>query len=296
MSGYKMEGESVIKCQSNQEWSSLPQCHKLSCGLLPEVANGAATPPTDTTVRSQARYVCMSGYEMLGEPVVECQTNQQWSTPPQCHKVNCGPPPVVDNSKRQVSGHSYNDTVKYECDVGYDMTEDDIIVCQETGYWTVHPDCEEVACGVPPTLDTAGLVSLTGTQFGQTATYQCLPGYTTDDPLYVTCQLNGEWSHLPNCTQILMKLKVSGDLEEAPSFNETIKELRTATNSVLSTNQIILISCTSAGLLTIIIVATVWRFTKKRKQRDHGVPPVSNAAYEPDAHYESVCPLEERCE
>ncbi|XP_067945460.1 sushi, von Willebrand factor type A, EGF and pentraxin domain-containing protein 1-like [Watersipora subatra] len=212
--GYEMTGDDTIVCQDTGYWTVHPDCEVLSCGLLPEVENGVVTPLTDTTVRSQARYVCISGYEMLGEPVVECQTNQQWSTPPQCHncgncfiEVNCGPPPVVDNSKRQVSGHSYNDTVRYECDDGYEMTGDDTIVCQETGYWTVHPDCEEVTCGVPPTLDNAGLVSLTGTQFGQAATYQCLPGYTTDDPLYIICQLNGEWSHLPNCTQSLLKVK-----------------------------------------------------------------------------------------
>ncbi|XP_067945459.1 sushi, von Willebrand factor type A, EGF and pentraxin domain-containing protein 1-like [Watersipora subatra] len=209
--GYTTDDPTYITCQLNGEWSRAPNCtlsqivEEIDCGVAPQIESGNVLLATGT----EARYTCMSGYEMTGEPVIECQSNQEWTTLPQCHRVSaalfvaevhCGPPPVVDNSKRQVSGHSYNDTVRYECDVGYEMTGDDTIVCQEIGYWTVHPDCEVITCGLPLTPDNAGLVSMTGTQFGQTATYQCLPGYTTDDPTYITCQLNGEWSRAPNCT------------------------------------------------------------------------------------------------
>ncbi|XP_067944480.1 sushi, von Willebrand factor type A, EGF and pentraxin domain-containing protein 1-like [Watersipora subatra] len=209
--GYTTDDPTYITCQLNGEWSRAPNCtlspivEEIDCDVAPQIDNSIVLLATAT----EARYTCITGYEMTGEPVIECQSNQEWSALPQCHKVNCGPPPVVDNSKRQVSGHSYNDTVRYECDVGCEMTGDDTIVCQETGYWTVHPDCEEVTCEMPPTPDNAGLVIMTGTQFGQTATYQCLPGYTTDDPLYVTCQLNGEWSHLPNCSLIQGHLPVN---------------------------------------------------------------------------------------
>ncbi|XP_067945466.1 complement factor H-like [Watersipora subatra] len=207
--GYTTDDPTYITCQLNGEWSRAPNCtlssivEEIDCDVAPQVENGNVLLATGT----EAKYTCISGYKMTGESVIECQSNQEWSTLPQCHKVNCGPPPVVDNSKRQVSGQSYNDTVRYECDVGYEMTGDDTVLCQETGYWTVHPDCEEVACGVPPTLDNAGLVFMTGTQYGQTATYQCLPGYTTDDPTYIICQSNGEWSRLLNCTQSLLKVK-----------------------------------------------------------------------------------------
>ena len=57
-------------------------------------------------------------------------------------EVNCGPPPFVPNSDRHVPGHSYNDTVTYECDAGYRLEGNDSIVCQVHGHWTLPPTCQ----------------------------------------------------------------------------------------------------------------------------------------------------------
>ena len=39
-----------------------------------------------TSVGSQARYTCTAGYKIVGESIVECLTNQQWSELPQCNR------------------------------------------------------------------------------------------------------------------------------------------------------------------------------------------------------------------
>ncbi|XP_067945463.1 complement component receptor 1-like protein [Watersipora subatra] len=141
--GYTTDDPTYITCQLNGEWSRAPNCtlspivEEIECGVAPQIENGNVLLATGTG----ARYTCITGYEMTGEPVIECQSNQEWSPLPQCHKVNCGPPPVVDNSKRQVSGHSYNDTVRYECDVGYEMTGDDTIQGAITRAVETEPSC-----------------------------------------------------------------------------------------------------------------------------------------------------------
>ncbi|XP_067945452.1 sushi, von Willebrand factor type A, EGF and pentraxin domain-containing protein 1-like [Watersipora subatra] len=201
--GYELIGDESITCQVTGYWTIPPICQELECEQPPDIENTEnSTLITGTEVGSEARYSCLPGYQMTGEPVIECLANQQWSTPPQCQRIRCGNPPQIQNGVRRVYGHYLNDRTKYRCHTGYLMVGDEFIYCETNGHWTVPPECDVITCGMPPTPDNAGLVSFTGTQFGQTATYQCLPDYTTDDPTYITCQLNGEWSRAPNCSSI----------------------------------------------------------------------------------------------
>ncbi|XP_067945453.1 uncharacterized protein [Watersipora subatra] len=92
---------------------------------------------------------------------------------------------------------------------------------------------------------------MTGTQFGQTATYQCLPDYTTDDPTYITCQLTGEWSRAPNCssiqpqseepTQTKPTFRPTWSMSEtfSSSTTEQIKVVMTTTEAVTSPSWLI---------------------------------------------------------
>ena len=59
-------------------------------------------------------------------------------------EVNCGSPPIVDNSERHVLGHSYNDTVTYTCDVGYELVGDDLVICLVAGHWSMPPVCKGI--------------------------------------------------------------------------------------------------------------------------------------------------------
>ncbi|XP_067944561.1 sushi, von Willebrand factor type A, EGF and pentraxin domain-containing protein 1-like [Watersipora subatra] len=199
--GYEMIGDDTIICQETGYWTVHPGCKALTCDGPPKIENAKNfTLSHGMEVGSQAIYGCLPGYEMSGEPAINCQTNQQWSTHPRCQRVRCGNPPQIQNGVRRVYGHYLNDRTNYHCHTGYLMVGDESISCETNGHWTVPPECDVITCEIPPTPDNAGLVSITGTQFGQTATYQCLPGYTTGDPTYITCQLNGEWSRAPNCT------------------------------------------------------------------------------------------------
>ena len=62
----------------------------LTCDDPPTIENAQNfTLSHGTEVGSQAIYACLPGYEMTGESAIDCQTNQQWSTPPRCQsKLN----------------------------------------------------------------------------------------------------------------------------------------------------------------------------------------------------------------
>ncbi len=64
-----------------------------------------------------------------------------------------------------------------------------------------------ISCGNPPNIAN-GMVSSTGTTFGETATYSCNTGYQRSGSATVTCQDTGSWSTRPSCTGILTNLDV----------------------------------------------------------------------------------------
>ena len=55
--------------------------------------------------------------------------------------IHCGEPYRVPNSKRRVAGHYYNDSVIYDCILGYVLSGSSKSVCQLDGHWSVPPEC-----------------------------------------------------------------------------------------------------------------------------------------------------------
>ena len=57
----------------------------------------------------------------------------------------------------------------------------------------------ERVCGLPPTIDFGYLSAVTGVESGDTATYQCIPGFESAGSIMIACQ-NGKWGSLPACS------------------------------------------------------------------------------------------------
>ncbi|XP_067930935.1 sushi, von Willebrand factor type A, EGF and pentraxin domain-containing protein 1-like [Watersipora subatra] len=222
LSGYEIRaGRDPTICQSNRTWTNPPTCNAVDCGNLPEVENGQPSSLSgNTTFGSILTYECIGlEYRMLGSEFVRCTEDGSWSALPLCYniikykanvkvnegEVNCGPPPVVLNSKRHESGHEHNDTVDYVCHDGYMMEGENSVSCQSTGYWTVPPECKAVDCGKPPEVEKGQPSSLYGnTTFGSILTYECIGlEYRMLGSEFVRCTEDGSWSALPLCYNII---------------------------------------------------------------------------------------------
>ncbi|XP_067930927.1 sushi, von Willebrand factor type A, EGF and pentraxin domain-containing protein 1-like [Watersipora subatra] len=273
--GYTIEGENSVSCQNTGYWTVPPECKAVDCGNSPEVEKGQPSSLYgNTTFGSILIYECIGlEYHMLGSEFVRCTEDGSWSALPLCYKVNCGPPPVVLNSERHVSGQEHNDTVDYVCHEGYMKEGDNSISCQNTGHWTVPPYCKALSCDWPKIPENAELDFIAGTKLCQIASFQCFPGYTTDDSKHRTCQLNGEWSIAPNC-----------------AFDQKLKKVKSEGQSTLPINLVVLIICTSAVLSAciIIIMALLYLILRKRKRMDHNTTTVHNALYYPVVQEEST--------
>ena len=147
--------------------------------------------------------------------------------------VSCGGLSGSGTLSVQTTGTTYGSTATYNCATGYVLSESSTRTCQANGLWSGSvPSCTRtcsyfslvmhqmltiyndpsthsshaavVSCGSLTTSGTGGLTSsLTGTTYGNTATYSCTQtGYELVGAATRTCQSNGLWSGSePYCTR-----------------------------------------------------------------------------------------------
>uniref|UniRef100_A0A8C8SBS9 Sushi domain-containing protein n=1 Tax=Pelusios castaneus TaxID=367368 RepID=A0A8C8SBS9_9SAUR len=91
-------------------------------------------------------------YKLIGRPSIQCLldgTEVKWSTLPRCHAITCPPPPSIANGTsdgRGVSVFTYNSTVTYRCDSGFQLIGVASIRCttkdKTNGIWSgLPPNC-----------------------------------------------------------------------------------------------------------------------------------------------------------
>ena len=136
-----------------------------SCGDLPDIFRGSVS-LSGNSVGSTATYVCVQGYELVGDEVRICQNTGEWSgIEPSCGKNSCLLPasihcfflllaricedlPDIFRGSVSLSGNSVGSTATYVCVQGYELVGDEVRICQNTGEWSG----TEPSCGKSPFL------------------------------------------------------------------------------------------------------------------------------------------------
>ncbi|RXG68519.1 Sushi, von Willebrand factor type A, EGF and pentraxin domain-containing protein 1 [Armadillidium vulgare] len=98
MEGYRMEGRSIINCQSDGEWDSVPpKCLRVNCG--PPPGGSHLNMSFDSTFyASKVTYFCERGYRLEGNSVTTCLQSGHWSNKvPHCSIVTCDALPQPSN-------------------------------------------------------------------------------------------------------------------------------------------------------------------------------------------------------
>ncbi|XP_077981970.1 sushi, von Willebrand factor type A, EGF and pentraxin domain-containing protein 1-like [Glandiceps talaboti] len=199
--GHEMNGVGQIECKSDGMWTKTPQCIIVDCGTPPEVVN-AIKAASNTIYGSLVNYTCQAGYIGNDDMFIHCQTDKTWSPAPVCRPVSCGSPWSVNHSTISGGDYTFNNTVVYSCEYGYDLVGVSEHSCQENGFWSgEQPSCTLVNCGEPQAV-------LHSKHTGQIFTYDsslhytCNYGYELRGSGVVTCKGTGKWSNLPLCTPV----------------------------------------------------------------------------------------------
>nr|XP_032810000.1 sushi, von Willebrand factor type A, EGF and pentraxin domain-containing protein 1-like isoform X1 [Petromyzon marinus] len=208
---------SEIHCTESNEWSATVNCVLTGCHSPPLIGNGdVVQPKSEYAMGDSASYKCRKGYRLEGSETAVCRENYQWTQPPTCASVTCGPPATVINGKikeQAKTPYAYGDRVSYICDDTYHLVGNGEITCQNNGQWSPSPSCAlrttslprtedplQCSCDKPPAIEHGEGNDKYKSVYacGYTLSYKCKTCYF---PVHseITCQQNGQWSHSPGC-------------------------------------------------------------------------------------------------
>lgn len=181
-SGYSQRsGTANTQTCDGSSWSwtgSAMVCDPVSCGSLPNPANGSVTTPSGVEFNDVATYNCNSGFTRSGGSATRtCQASGSWSgSATVCSPVDCGAPPAVTNGSRTFTSTTFSSSASYTCNSGYTRSGSASLTCSASGSWGTAPTCNDTNECTSGTVCTATGNTCSNT----TGSWQCscAAGYT----------------------------------------------------------------------------------------------------------------------
>ena len=239
--GYYLLGDSIITCGDNMTWNSTvnPTCNPVSCSD-PSIPTNGGKMGNEFVYQSIVYYTCDSGYELVGDDVIECQADQIWNgSLPTCVSIICGTLVAPDNGYRIGNAtYTFASIVEFNCSSGYYLTGPSVLQCMANGNWdNTVPDCLPVSCEPPPIPNNGSIVGYDSNvyyNFSTSITYQCDEGYFLNGSSVSTCQADKEWSDsVPECIELCEDFEFTNGIKTPSS------------DTLLIPGTIIQLSCTN---------------------------------------------------
>ncbi|XP_052280910.1 sushi, von Willebrand factor type A, EGF and pentraxin domain-containing protein 1-like [Dreissena polymorpha] len=141
-----------IQCLSNGSWKLSLGCERKDCGNELNQRNANVTFPNGTTYQSTAKVQCIDGYRLHGlydnNKTVEhipCTDGGFWDLPHGCERKDCGRPHDITNGKVTRGPCTFESTVNYTCNTGYNTFDVTTLKCNSMGLWDNNPpNCTDI--------------------------------------------------------------------------------------------------------------------------------------------------------
>ena len=206
--GYNLIGNSTLRCSENGSWTGdSPMCIHIVCEAPTFIDHGILMVES-LLYASSLTYTCLPGYNLIGSSIMYCSGDGTWNgTLPRCEAVTCGSPPLTAHSTITGTDYTFNNTISYQCDYGYEseVAGDIVLNCTENGTWVgLIPECISVSCGSPNHIDHGYFIGDKFT-YGNTVQFTCNMGYELYGSNIATCDGDGSWgfeSSPPYCIPI----------------------------------------------------------------------------------------------
>ncbi|XP_019343943.2 coagulation factor XIII B chain isoform X1 [Alligator mississippiensis] len=205
-SNFRIVGSPTVTCNRGL-WTKLPECKSTMCGGPPIVANANVVGKRNQRYQTGERvqYECQEHFEIMPSSYIVC-ANGEWSQPPVCKAMTCGPAPVIANGGIMGFGKQRyfpGERVRYRCHDGLSLIGLQIITCKD-GIWSQPPECKEASgkCGTPPPIDNGDITSFLLKEYESDSQveYKCQHFYVMEGNNILTCVL-GQWTDPPICLE-----------------------------------------------------------------------------------------------
>ncbi|KAL4219782.1 hypothetical protein ACF0H5_020194 [Mactra antiquata] len=233
--GYKLSGEAIITCKSNDEWTDYPTCDILDCGA-PRADNANVNVPSNTTTYGSVAVIrCFEGYLLNGSATITCLDDGNWEDIPVCAIVDCGDPTPYKGIRNNTNT-IYDSVVEISCVSGNEIIGNSTITCQADGTWSDNPVCDSTDCGQPSISN--GQVDLSnGTTTGSIVSIACNKGYDLEGPHVIVCNVQGWNDNSAKCV-----------LQDCGPFDSPVNGYYTSDNST-TFNSVVAFGCNENYLL-----------------------------------------------
>ncbi|KAL0970174.1 hypothetical protein UPYG_G00238360 [Umbra pygmaea] len=198
--GFDLKGDSVRTCQIDRTWSGTqPVCVAVSCGPPPSVDN-AELQSSGQLFQANVSYMCHPGLHLVGPQILTCLADGTWSSPPPTCEVadGCDPPKELLNGRVQEQNLSTGRAVAFQCDKGYSLQGDPLVVCMADGTWSsMFPSCQPKPCPPPPGWKgSSGQVNASLPLFyvGQSLPFTCPRGHQAKGAATISCRVDQTWT------------------------------------------------------------------------------------------------------
>ncbi|XP_038605154.1 complement receptor type 1-like isoform X2 [Tachyglossus aculeatus] len=227
--GFKLIGSPTSTCElvhGKVAWSEdEPICEAISCLPPPKIAHGTSNAGDEASYPygSAVTYECEHSprgsdkYSLIGNHTISCTLNSKnegvWSSePPRCEVVKCTKPAVSNGKITSVykSEYNYRDTAMLECNSGYVLRGQSVIVCEVGDKWSpAIPVCEEEYDLTNLKIPNGKVLSSSKTvKEGDIVTVECDSNYSLEGSRHIKYIGQGNWEpKVPTCT-----LKLEYDL------------------------------------------------------------------------------------
>ena len=176
----------------------------IECSKPEALAHGSVQ-GSSFVYRSNVKYSCMDGFELVGNLESWCLASGQWSSStPTCSPVQCSRLVATRHSSLNTTNHTYSSVVEVLCDLGYTLPSSSsspvssvssTTVCLSSGVWSrTLAKCQVIECaGIVP-ASSVQQVSIVKT-YGGNAVWKCASGFVkTSGNEIRSCQAGGTWS------------------------------------------------------------------------------------------------------
>ncbi|XP_042905799.2 uncharacterized protein [Parasteatoda tepidariorum] len=216
-------GNHTIKCTDGKTWSQFPDCTCppliLNESLVAEDGCGHKKRGENCTIS------CKENSKMLGQNLITCLENAEWSQLPKCVSVCLNPefPEYLETNDNCSSKH-VGERCETTCKQGGKMIGNNTIECLVNQLWSPFPEC---LCPSPFLGDDLEVVdNCDEKKIGDICKVKCIGYRKLKDGEFLTCLNNTKWSMLPKCASICSEIILPAHLAfngicDSKTINET---------------------------------------------------------------------------
>ncbi|KAH3888655.1 sushi, von Willebrand factor type A, EGF and pentraxin domain-containing protein 1-like [Dreissena polymorpha] len=187
--GYLAVGNPMITCNPLAQWT-LPDFKCIPCGETPTIPYGTCG-GGDYTLGATRMFTCAPGYLAVGNPMITCNPQAQWTLPDfKC--IPCGEPPTIPYGTCGGGDYTLGATRMFTCEPGYLAVGNPMITCNPEAQWTL-PDFKCIPCGETPTIPH-GTCDGGDYKIGATRKFTCENGYLAVGNPLITCNDAAQWT------------------------------------------------------------------------------------------------------